>query len=141
MSAAPPPKGVWTFGDFEVGTDLGTVDVVLDDRRLALWNRVYSFAGSAVSSDDKAVPDGLIVAAMMEAYIKVIQPRPPGNIHAGQTLAFAGRSVRPGIQLSLVFACVGKAIKRERKWLTFGVRVMDGDALVARGDISSIWAK
>lgn len=141
MSEPKERTDVWTYDDFTAGGALGTVEVMLDARRLDLWNRVYAGVGGAVAPGDDAVPHGLVVAAMMEGFIEVIQPRPPGNIHAGQKLGFTGRPIRPGTRLSLVFTCLAKEIKRERRWLTFGVRILDGRRPTASGEISAIWAK
>lgn len=128
----------WTFDDFEIGAELGTLHIVVDDRRLSLWKRIYGEESLRDTTD--TVPQGLLVAAMMEGYIKAIQPRPPGNIHAGQQITFASHQVAFGASLTLAFTCLGKEFKRERRWVTFGVRVMDGDRLAMSGEISSIWA-
>lgn len=130
----------WTYADFEPGAGIGTVEVTIDERRLGLWNRIYADAGGDARGDD-AVPEGLVVAAMMEGFINVIHPRPPGNVHAGQTLSFTGARVRPGARLSVSFTCEAKEIRRERRRVTFGVRILDGNRLVAHGEIRSIWAK
>ena len=141
MSPAGAETKVWTFDDFQPGADLGTVEVVIDPRRLDLWRRIYGpETDSSRTSPAEGGPPGLLVAAMMAGYIKVIQPRPPGNVHAGQTLAFTPHRVRPGARLSLSFSCLDKVLKRERRWITFGVRVHDGEQLAMRGEISSIWA-
>lgn len=133
MTVPVPRATVWTFDDFAVGADLGTVEVTLDNRRLDLWRQIYG-------EDGAGVPPGLLVALMMEGYIKAIQPRPPGNIHAGQTLAFTSHQVRPGARIALTFSCLAKALVRERRRITFGVRAVDGGALVMSGEIQSLWA-
>lgn len=130
----------WTHADFQPGAALGAIAVALDARRLALWNSIYGEIGGAAGPDGP-VPHGLIVAAMMEGYIGAIQPRPPGNIHAGQRLAFTGHAVRPEARLAIAFTCKGKEIRRGRRWLALGVTIHDGDALVADGEIVSIWAR
>lgn len=127
---------VWTFDDFEIGAALDTVEIVIDAHRMDLWTRIYGREDDARES----LPPGLLVAAMMEGYVKGIQPRPPGNVHAGQTLAFTAHRVRSGARLSLAFSCLGKELKRERRWITFGVRVHDGPHLAMAGEILSIWA-
>ncbi|HUF88214.1 MAG TPA: hypothetical protein VMM59_12590 [Thermohalobaculum sp.] len=141
MSGTGDAADPWTYDDFEVGAGIGTVEVALDERRLGLWRRIYAGPGAEAGAGDAAVPQGVVVAAMMEGFIKVIDPRPPGNIHAGQTLDFSGVPVRPGARLSIVFTCMAREIRRERRWVTFGVRVLDGETPVARGEIVSIWAK
>lgn len=136
MSAADTQGVVWTFDDFEPGAALGTVEVAVDARRQELWTQIYGTGGSGQGE----VPPGLLVAAMMEAYLKVIERRPPGNVHAGQTLAFTGHRVAPGARLSFAFSCKDKVLKRERRWVTFAVRAHDGEHLALSGEISSIWA-
>ena len=129
----------WTFDDFEVGTDLGTVELTLDERRLGLWRQIYGEEHDNGRGDGGVAP-GMLVAAMMEGYIKAIQPRPPGNIHAGQTLAFTSHAVKPGARIALTFSCLAKALVRERRRITFAVRAFDDGALVMSGEIQSIWA-
>ena len=127
MSGAP-----WTHRDFTPGAVVGEATIVLDARRMALWERLHGPADG--------VPAGLVLAAMMEAYISAIQPRPRGNVHAGQTLAFAGRRPEPGARLRFVFVCRDKAIKRRRRWVWFDFEAGDGGGAVAAGTIAAIWA-
>lgn len=130
----------WTYDDFACGSAIDTVEVTIDARRVGLWNRIYGKASGEVGEGDP-LPEGLVVAAMMEGFIKAIHPRPPGNIHAGQTLSFTGTRVNPGAHLSVAFTCEAKDIRRERRWVTFGVCVREGEQLIAEGEINSIWAK
>ena len=74
-----------------------------------------------------------------EAYIRAIQPRPPGNVHAGQTLTFHGRP-KVGAVLTARFTVVKKEMKKERRWLTLGVEMFEGDDKLLSGEILSIWA-
>jgi hypothetical protein len=123
---------VWTFDDFEPGAPVGEATVDLDARRLDLWRRLH---GSA-----EGVPSGVILAAMMEAYIAAIQPRPKGNVHAGQSLAFNGRRPDPGAALRFAFACRDKALKRGRRWVWLDLEAGDDGGPVATGTIAAIWA-
>ena len=126
----------WTLDDFPVGEPLAEVAVALSEERAGQWTRLYG--GDPLKAGDPA-PRGLAVAAMMEAYIRAIQPRPPGNVHASQTLRFATRP-KVGATLTARFACVKKEVKKERRWLTLGVEMFDGDKKVLSGEIISIWA-
>ena len=123
---------VWTFDDFEPGAPVGEATVALDARRLDLWERLHGPA--------EGVPSGVILAAMMEAYVAAIQPRPKGNVHAGQTLAFTRRRPAPGATLCFAFACRDKALKRERRWIWFDFEAGDEGGPVATGAITAIWA-
>ena len=136
---AVAPGDVWTFDDFAEGAAIGSVEVTLDERRLALWHRVYALAGATPPPNE--VPYSLLVAAMMECYLKVIPSRPPGNVHARQTLSFPDQPVAPGTRLRFDFACRAKELKRERRWVTLGVRAYDRDRAVLNGEIVTIWAQ
>lgn len=130
---AIPAGDVWTYADFEPGLALNAVSVTLGQDKLDLWEEVYG-----------AVPPGglprrLLVSAMVEAFIKSGQPRPAGNIHASQELAFEGPAPRLGDVLTVEAACAGKEIRKDRKWVTIRtVGRIDGQ-VVCRGDFLIIW--
>jgi hypothetical protein len=136
MSEADIEDGVWIFDDFVEGGQIGSVEIALDERKLALWHGIYS-----ADSESNRVPQGLLTAAMMEAYLKVIPKRPPGNVHAGQKLAFAGRPVAVGATLRFDFSCLAKAIRKERRWVTLGVHASSAGQLVLEGEITTVWAR
>ena len=121
----------WTFDDFARGAAIGDATVELDARRMALWERLHGPVDG--------VPAGVVVAAMMEAYVAAIQPRPQGNVHAGQSLAF-DRRPEPGATLRFAFACRDKALKRGRCWVWFDLTAEDRAGPVASGMITAIWA-
>jgi len=125
---------LWSFERFESGVSFGSVEVPLDERRIKLWQEIY---GELV---DEIIPEGLLVAAMMEAYIKAIQPRPKGNIHAAQKITFTNIKPLRGDALSVVLTCVHKEIKKSRRWIRFGAVIRTGDAIVMSGEIRAIWA-
>ncbi|MWB78751.1 hypothetical protein GLS40_11990 [Pseudooceanicola sp. 216_PA32_1] len=126
---------IWTFARFAPGQDFGTVTVPLDGTRLDGWQAIYGPVAGDIA------PDGLIVAGMMEAYIRAIQPRPKGNVHAAQKLAFAPDAVaRKGDTVSYRVAVAAKEERKGRNWVTFAVRAeLDGAELLS-GEIVSIWA-
>jgi acyl dehydratase len=134
MTGAPSPA-VWTFDDFLPGSVLGRLSIALDAQRIAHWTAIYGLPTTL-----ERLPSGLLVAAMMEAYLRAIQPRPPGNIHASQTLRFGG-AARPGDELQAEVACVAKELRRERRWVTFGVSLRNGSKNILGGEIRTIWAK
>jgi hypothetical protein len=88
MTQASAP---WTFADFEPGHSFGSIEIRLDSSRLALWSQVFVEKAGAAK-----VSSSVLVAAMTEGYLKLLQPRPPRNIHASQVLTFTGRQGRPG---------------------------------------------
>ena len=108
----------------------------LSQHRGALWQDVY---GPREANPEEASL-GLLVAIMMDGYVKAIQPRPPGNIHAMQSLNFSGFMPQYGDMLSLDFSIGSKELKRERRWVDFDVTVRAGDRVAMTGKIRSIWA-
>lgn len=126
---------LWVFDNFRPGALLGRLDIVLDRTRIANWAAIYGLPRAS-----GCVPSGMLVAAMMEAYLRAIQPRPPGNVHAGQRLAF-GKPVYAGDRLEAEVSCLAKEVRNDRYWLTFGVVLRTSGGDVLKGEIRSIWAK
>lgn len=126
---------IWTYDDFLPGSVLGRLVIALDVQRIAHWAAIYG-----APATPGQLPAGLLVAAMMEAYLRAIQPRPPGNIHASQTLRFRG-TARPGDEIAAEVTCVAKELRRERRWVTFGVNLRSRADDVLSGEICTIWAR
>lgn len=126
---------LWVFDSFRPGALLGRVDITLDQSRIANWTAIYGLPQAS-----ERIPSGMLVAAMMEAYLRAIQPRPPGNVHVGQKLTF-GKPVHTGDRLEAEVSCLSKEVRKERCWVTFGVVLRKRDGDVLQGEIRSIWAK
>lgn len=135
MSGAQSDLPVWVFDDFSPGQPLGHLAITLDDTRFDNWAAIY---GERPASE--RVPSGMLVAAMMEAYLNAIQPRPPGNIHASQKLVFH-RPACAGDRLEAQVSCLSKERRKERGWVTFGVVLRADGHDVLNGEIRTIWAK
>ncbi|MBW3098176.1 hypothetical protein [Pseudohoeflea coraliihabitans] len=134
--ALPPAQDeVWTFERFSPGLAFGETTIRLDRARLERWQAIYGKAG------EDSVPRGLLVTAMMEAYLDLIQPRPPGNIHASQKLTFGPRAARLNEPLALHVTCGDKTTRKGRGWVTFEVTVKAGEDMLLRGEIRTIWAR
>ncbi|MFQ6690572.1 hypothetical protein OMF49_17415, partial [Bordetella pertussis] len=90
--------------------------------------------------DQPARQVGLTVALMIRAYLNVVTPRPPGNIHAQQILSIdglpgVGETVRSRIR------CLGKEIRRERRYLQLEVSgVGERERNLYTGRMNLIWA-
>jgi hypothetical protein len=125
---------IWTFDRLSPGAGFGPVDVPLDAERIAGWEAIYGPVAGDIA------PDGLIVAGMMEAYIRAIQPRPKGNVHAAQKLAFTGAQARLGDTLTYHVAVTSKTQKKGRNWIVFTITARAGDSVLMRGDVTAIWA-
>ena len=86
---------VLTFDDFQVGHEIGTREMVVTDDARDHLGKAFPDMGDF---------DGRVemtIGMMMRAYISIISPRPPGNIHAGQSLT-VGRLLAPGDRFNMV---------------------------------------
>ena len=127
-------SALWTFERFTPGSPTGTASVTLDAGRRAGWTSLFG------EPRGDGMPQGLFVAAMMEAYIEAMQPRPKGNVHAGQSLTFTGAEVPADATLDFAFTCAAKEMKRERRWVWFDFEATCAGQAVMDGRITALWA-
>lgn len=129
-------SALYTYDYFTPGSVLGDWEEPLDARLLALWERLFG----ARAQDAPARQAGLAVALMMRAYLNVVTPRPPGNIHARQALSVHGLP-GSGERVRSTVRCLGKEIRGERRYLQLEVA---GEGAAGRplytGRMSLIWA-
>lgn len=77
---------------------------------------------------------------MMRAYLRVVAPRPPGNIHARQRLVLHGLPRLDERVRSCVY-CLDKEIRRERRYLQLEVSGRGaGQRPLYTGQMQLIWA-
>ena len=127
-----------TFDDFRPGAVMGeavqTYDAALSDR----WRRI--FGGAASDANRAAEAASLAVVMMMRAYLAVVTPRPPGNVHARQRLSFASLP-QPGEAVRNVISCTAKEIRRERRYVDLTVNGSGADGRpIYSATLSLIWA-
>ena len=103
---------LYTYDSFKPDRVLGHWEEPLDPGLLALWERLFG----AQAQDAPARQAGLAVALMMRAYLNVVTPRPPGNIHARQALSVHGLP-RSGERVRSTVRCVSKEMRGERRYL------------------------
>lgn len=132
-------KAVITFEDFEPGTVLGESAEVFESALAQGWRDIFGDRpedGAAGAAEGA----GIAVVMMMRAYLAVVAPRPPGNIHAGQQFTLAA-APRIGEQLRTVVSCVGKELKRGRRHVVLRAEgTGDGGRPVYTGCMTLIWA-
>lgn len=130
-------KDIITFDHFKVTQDFGSVVQRVDDSMIESWKKIYGDNG--VSADSE-IPEGMMQALAMRAFLNLVTPRPPGNIHLGQTMRLhAVANLDDLISVSVV--CAGKQIRKERKIVQLAVsgRTDRGKA-VFDGEMTLIWA-
>jgi hypothetical protein len=113
------PQRLWIYERFEVGEHIGTSTQTVTKTVCNHWNSLYQDPRK-----EGSMPYGIAQLIVMRAYTDVVQPRPPGNIHATHLCQLT--SV-PSLakELRAQVYCVGKYLKRERKMVDIRVSVSD----------------
>lgn len=128
-----------TFVDFQPGTRLGEHTDTYDAQLAQAWQRIFGRAQDG-SANGPAEAASIAMVLAMRAYLAVVTPRPPGNVHARQQFKLLTRP-HPGEQVRTVIACVGKEIKRERFYVDLQARgTGEGGRELFDGRMSLIWA-
>ena len=130
--------GVFSFDHLKAGMILGRHEDRIDEPALANWRAIYG--GSGADDPDARVPSGFAAVLIMRAYLSIVSPRPPGNIH--RLLALRTHAPLPRNQcLQTTVVCVAKEMRGERRYVRFSAdcRCNDG-ALVVVGALELLWA-
>jgi hypothetical protein len=131
------PAQVWLFDRFVAGAEIGSCSQAVDSALLRQLRRVYGGAGSAPSRGESAT---LAMVIMMRAYMSLVAPRPPGNIHARQRLRLEALPAL-GETLQTTVRCLGKEIRRERRFVDFeAAGTGAGGRPVFNGILTLVWA-
>lgn len=134
MSAAPI-----LFDDFVPGALMGERVEIYDAGQARRWQAIFG-DGPRDGADGAAEGASMAVVNMMRAYLNVVTPRPPGNVHARQQLRLRGLP-RCGEAIHVTVHCVRKEMRRDRRYVDLQVRGVgeEGRALFD-GVIGLIWA-
>lgn len=127
------------FEDFQPGALLGERVEVYDVQQARRWQAIFGKqpedgAGGAAESVSMAVVN------MMRAYLHVVTPRPPGNVHARQQLSMRNLP-QCGEAIRVTVHCAHKEMRRERRYVDLKVHgTGQGGRTLFDGVISLIWA-
>ena len=127
-------SNVLTFDDFQIGQEIGRREMVVTEDSRDHLSRAFP---DMVDGDGRVE---MTIGLIMRAYISIISPRPPGNIHAGQTLTL-GRLLAPGDRFMARARCIAKEPRKGRSWFTFGLTLTSDGDMVVDGEMSFLWAK
>jgi len=135
MSHSPAPI---LFDDFQPGVLMGERVEVYDARQAQRWQAIFGDQPED-GADGAAQNVSMAVVNMMRAYLHVVIPRPPGNVHARQQLRV--RNVpQCGEAIRVTVFCAHKEIRRERRYVDLKVHGTGGDGrALFDGVISLIW--
>ena len=125
-----------SFEDFQPGHSFGRAAVTLDDDLMEKWFSLFP----ADAECAPFMPEGMTAVLVMNSYMELVSPRPPGNIHASQR--FTTRSF-PKISDTVFtqIACGGKTLKNGRRWVDLETQSTSEDGrLFFTGTMRTIWA-
>ncbi|WP_018907034.1 hypothetical protein ABL850_31380 [Variovorax paradoxus] len=134
MSTAPV-----LFEDFQPGALMGECVQVYDADQARRWQAIF---GSQPEDGADGPVEGVCMAVvnMMRAYLDVVVPRPPGNVHAKQKLRMRGVPLQ-GESMRVTVVCAGKEMRRERRYVELQVSgAGEGGRKLFDGLITLIWA-
>ncbi|MGF6861429.1 hypothetical protein ABIE69_002001 [Rhodobacteraceae bacterium MBR-64] len=125
-----------TFDDFRPGHVFGTAPVTLDDALFQKWTALFPEDAACAPG----MPEGMTAVLVMNAYMKLIAPRPPGNVHASQAFTLECLP-KLGETVNTTITCTGKELLKGRRWLDLETRSHDeaGNFLFS-GAMRLIWA-
>lgn len=130
---------IFTFERFAPGTVLGETTMTFDAALSQGWQRIFGDSAGD-SANGAAEGAGVAVVMMMRAYLGVVTPRPPGNVHSRQRLSMRGVP-RQGEAIRTVMRCESKELKRERRYVELrATGTGDGDRPIYDGRLTLIWA-
>lgn len=126
---------MFTFDGYVPGAFIGERHFRFDQEALNQWLALFPD-----DADGDLLPPGMMAVITSRAYSDILQPRPPGNVHAAQTYTLLTRPV-VGAQLTTRLCCAHKEWKKERRWVRFRTETSDEHGtLVFTGDMTVIWA-
>jgi acyl dehydratase len=127
---------VLTFEGFKAGAVMGSASERVEQPLLDNWLQLYPWDVPAAGE----APAGMSTVLLMRAYMRILTPRPPGNIHARQKIDFVAPA-RLGEDVTTEIACTGKELRKERRYVELATRSTgDGGRELFRGAMTLIWA-
>lgn len=127
---------MFRFETFQPGELIGSRDYFLDTGALEDWLALFP-----ADRNGDLMPPGMMAAVTIRAYSDVLQPRPPGNVHAAQSFTLRRRP-RQGSRLTTTVRCAEKELRKGRRWIVFATETTDAStgAPAFSGRMTVIWA-
>lgn len=127
---------LWTFDRFEVGQSFGVVRWSPDRAAFVQWNALFR----ACPDDQATLPAGMISMVALRAYMTLLADRPPGNIHAAQTMRVRCLPVL-GASLDTEIRCVSRELWNGRRWVRFSTSTcLEQGTPCFDGEMTMLWA-
>lgn len=115
-------KPILTFDELREGSVFASGELVIDEESVNEWNKLFS-----CDPNGRRVPMGAVPLVLIRAYSDLVCPRPPGNVHVGQSctlheLPEIGQSIRTSA------SCLSKERRGERLIVRFDVSLHNARA-------------
>jgi hypothetical protein len=124
------------FADITPGAGMGEATFTLTETEASQWSTLFPGDARYLPT----MPRAMIAMVVMRAFMEIMQDRPKGNIHAGQTF-WLSELPKLGEGMTTRLRCVDKSFKNDRRWITFETQtVRTAGNLLFRGQIKMIWA-
>ncbi len=125
-----------TYDTFAPGTILGEWEDCIDASLSSAWSQLFG----AGSPNEPAQMAGLALILLMRAYLNIVTPRPPGNIHAKQKFSLDSLP-QPGETVRSSVSCLSKEIRRERRYVQLQAIGQGANGrTIYTGQMNLIWA-
>lgn len=127
------------FENFQPGAVMGERVEVYDAVQAQRWQAIFGDTAED-GAHGAAEAASMAVVNMMRAYLNVVTPRPPGNVHAKQQLRMHSLPhIGEAMRVSVV--CASKEMRRERRYVELQVQGRgDDERALFDGLITLIWA-
>ena len=131
-------KQALLFDHFQANTLMGQHVEVFEASHLRTWRTVFGLPESVVPYPGEL--SSMALAMAMRAYLTVVSPRPPGNVHARQQFQMQGLP-EIGETITTQVVCLGKEIRRERRYVDLQVHASGrASRPLFMGEMRLIWA-
>lgn len=113
----PERNHLLTFDKLQAGSLIADGELIVDEESVKEWNKLFACppAGSRI-------PMGAVPLVLMKAYAGLVIPRPPGNVHVGQSCTLH-ELPEIGQPLRTSASCVSKERRGDRLIVRFDVRL------------------
>ncbi|RAI02068.1 hypothetical protein DLJ53_11875 [Acuticoccus sediminis] len=128
------PRRLLRFDDFRPGTEIARADMEVPAEAAEQLHRAFP----DLAAEDASVE--LTIAMLMRAYTRLVAPRPPGNIHAGQEMRIH-RVLTPGERFQARADCIDKETKAGRNWVRFGLVLETAAGPLVDAKMRFVWAQ
>lgn len=123
-----------TFESIKIGEPIGTERLILSKELVEEWYRIYRPGQPA-----EQVTTGFLMAIMMRGYIKIVSPRPLGNIQSRHCITFQEKA-RIGDRIEITLACTAKSLQNDRRWVTFSGSMNKDLYPILKVEMDFLWA-